>query len=261
MKLEYLVYSPLMEDVEENVKGWDKDTVNYVVENDVKVRNIISKTIGKSKKTYINNSDIDDIYSEVLLYFYKVDDYNIGKARVTKDDGSDYTITLEDYILKSIEFCLKRFTADKYKRESLIVSNEIRTTEDDILDILDTIADSRTDIDFDDVLVDLNKHCEQCESIRYKYGGDIYLILFVGLLALENKLDNVYFDIMNALGLSKKEIREISKRACKDETLLEFAMGISKSGASEAIDILEQYVFAADKIKSEIRRQGMQEVV
>ncbi len=38
-------------------------------------------------------------------------------------------------------------------------------------------------------------------------------------------------------------------------------MGISKSGASEAIDILEQYVFAADKIKSEIRRQGMQEVV
>ncbi len=261
MDLEYLVYTPLMEDEQEKLKGWDKITINYLVENEKMIKKSISKSLGKRRMSSINSSDIDDIYSEVLLYLYEVDDYNISKAVVETDDGKKYIIPLEGYVFKSIEFCIKRYITKKFDRESLIVNTEVRTPEDNILDILNTITDNKTDTDFEHVTVDLNQHCKECESIRYKYGVDIYQMWFIGLLVLDNKLEDDYFDIMNILGISRRDLREISKQAYEDDTLLEFAIGINKHGVKESINILEQYVYSADQVKKAIKKLSVLEVV
>lgn len=251
MDLRYLVYTPLME--EQSFKGWNKATIDYLIENEKMIKKSISKSLGKRKLLYINSSDIDDIYSEVFIYFYGVDDYNLSKADAITKDGREYILPIEGYVFKSIEFCIKRFITDKYNRECLIADNEIRDSEDNILDLLNNVADNKTDLDFENATIDLNQHCKEYEGLRYNYGIDIFQVWYIRLLIMDKKLDSSCFDtMMNILGISKRELKALSIDVYEDEEMIEFARGINKHGIEESIEILEQYIYSAEQIKKAI---------
>ncbi len=47
MGLEQLVYTPLMEDEQEKIKGWNKATVDYMIKNERQVRSYMGSLVGK----------------------------------------------------------------------------------------------------------------------------------------------------------------------------------------------------------------------
>ena len=85
---------------------------------------------------------------------------------------------------------------------------------------------------------------------------------YVGLLVIDNELEEeVYTDIMSILGINKTGLKDVSIKAYEDETIHEFAMGISKHGIEDSIDILEKYVYSAEQIKKAIESLALAEVV
>ncbi len=251
MNLELLLYSPLLEEQDTSVKGWSKATIEYLSKNKSKVISVIRNAAGKSGHQYFQNADIEDIYSEALMYFYVSDDYNLSKAIERSSRG---TIgTLEGYINSCVRFCVMRNLDKRRKVDKYIAADTIINQEGVPLSLLETIPDKQSEAEIDGVLIDLDQQCKMCEHLRYKYGLDIYQMWYIRLLTMVEGLDEDYGDIMNILGINKSEITSMKKKSYQDEMMLGFAEAISKTGIDESIIILENYVYSAHHLKKAIK--------
>lgn len=252
MDLEMLVYCPLMEDVSEDVTGWDKATIDYVSRNKSKVYNQIRGIAKTLRKKNLQATDIDDIYEEVLIYLYNCDDYNLSKAVERSSSGT--IVSLEGYLNVCIKFCVMRYCTSMFKEEKEIIHEVVNPDSDDKeLCLLDNIADVRSSEHIETILYDLESICKSCEPLRYKYGPDIYLILYIRLLTLNCKdSPELYKDILNILGISKKELNAIEKLSVEDELMTSFVKAIDITGVKRAIEIIRPYVYSAKRIEDTI---------
>lgn len=236
MKLEVLVYFPFLESEDEMKKGWDKRTIEYIVENRDKV---LSKIANIAKKHNINLSsvDIEDIYSNLSVYLYKTEDYNICKAI----GESEKIIPLEGYINKCIMHCIHRYISDKSKIEKGIIRDTIQNDDGDLslFDIIDTKDDS-----IDNISYNLEDLCNCYEYSRYLLGFDIYLLLYIRLLTINN--DEVYENICRVLGLDGS----IDMRSVCNYGIMGIVKAITLLGIERSISILEKYVYCANTIKN-----------
>lgn len=246
MGLQIITYCPLIEE-KQSVKGWSKQTVDYIIKNKNEVYKIIRGVSRRIANRPLQNSDIDDIYSEIVIYLYNSDDYNIEKA-ITRS-SCDSVVSLQGYINSCIKFCVLRYMSDAYKDERTKVRDG--WIKDDIeLSIFDMLNDKQSDLQFDEIIFDLEQHCLMYEYIRYKYGHDIFLIFYVRLLTLlDSSNKDVYKDILNILGVNKKELIEIERKAKRDDALVGIAKAIVSTTLDEAINILERFVYSAQSIK------------
>lgn len=250
MGIEMLVYCPPMEEGNENVTGWDKETIAYVAKNKSKVYSQIRGISKGLRKHNLQPTDVDDIYSEVLMYLYSCDDYNLSKA--IERSSSDKIVSLEGYLNTCIKYCVVRHCTLMYKDEKEIVHDVVNDDDGKELSILDNIADSSSKEHMDTMLYDLEALCRSCEAIRYKYGPDIYLVWFVRLLTLGCKNKDLYKDILSILGISKKELSNVERYANDDELLISFAKAVDISGVEESIKIIRPYVFSYRKIENAV---------
>lgn len=113
MGLEMLVYCPPMEEGVDDVTGWNKETIDYVTKHRTKVCNQIRGIAKNIRKHNLQPSDVEDIYEEVMLYLYKCDDYNIGKA--IERSSTNNIVTLEGYLNVCIKYCVVRHCTNMYK--------------------------------------------------------------------------------------------------------------------------------------------------
>lgn len=246
MSIEMLLYCPPMEEEKVDVTGWNKETIEYVSKHKSKIHAQI-RGIAKNTRKVIQTTDVEDIYSEVLMYLYNCDDYNISKA--IERSHNNTMVTLDGYINVCIKFCVARYCIKLNKEEKETVHASISDEDGKELNILDNIADSKSIDTMDMILYDLETVCRSCEAIRYKYGPDIYLVWFIRLLTLNKENKNLYKDILNILGISKKELLKVEKYAVEDELMTTFARAIDISGVEESINIIRPYVFSARKIE------------
>lgn len=250
--LETLVYSPLLEDCTPDLTGWSKETVDYLIDNQKKVyRSIRGIAKGMSKES-LQTADVEDIYSAVLMYCYQYDDYNISKAIERSSSGS--MVSLEGYVHTCIKYCVMRYVSNMYDKDKKIIREGIISSDGTELSIFDTIADTKADETFEDILYDLPSLCECCESVRYKYGPDIYLVWYIRLITMREGKDSVaYREILNILGISKRDVLLVDEKSIDDELMINFAKAISLTGIEESIDIIEQYVYASQKIQEAVK--------
>ena len=252
MGLETLVYSPLFEDCTPDLTGWSKETIDYIVANRDKVYKSIRGVAKGLNKTMLQTADIDDIYSEILMYCYQYDDYNVSKAIERSKTGA--IVSLEGYVHVCIKYCVMRHLTQIYSTEKQTVREGIASDDGKELSIFDTIVDCQSTDNYEEIMYDLECLCRQSESLRYKYGPDIYLIWYVGLLTInEGKGSNVCKELLEIIGISKKDIVNIHTKSMNDELMLSFATSIKLTGIDESIEIIEKYVFAADKIKEAVK--------
>ena len=249
MNLEMLVYCPPLEEDDKDVTGWEKETIAYVSDHKSKVYAQI-RGIAKSIRKHIQTTDVDDIYAEVLMYLYNCDDYNISKA--IERSSTNTIVSLEGYLNACIRCCVIRYCTNMYKEDKEIVHDVVREDSDKELSLLDNIADTKSLDSMDTVLYDLKTLCRTSEPLRYKYGPDIYLVLYIRLLTMEQKAGNLYKDILNILGISKKELTNIERNAAEDELMVTFAKAINLSGVENAIKIIRPYIFSANKIDTTV---------
>ena len=67
--LEKILYSPLAEEEVENVTGWCKETVDYVLAHRSKIERQIRGIARGYRKTALQQLDVEDIYDEVYEKF------------------------------------------------------------------------------------------------------------------------------------------------------------------------------------------------
>ena len=253
MELTSVIYSPLKED-ENQLAGWDKQTVDYIVKNRTALYKII-RTLGRAANRFLQTTDIDDIYMEVLEYAYKNDDYNITKA--VELSNSDQVVSLTGYIHTFTRYIVLKYISDKYAEESKIISNEITDSNNDTVDIFDIIPDTRDSANSEmlvmDKLSELDTICKSCESKRYEYGLDIFQLWFIRLITMKHNKQDKYEAITESLGINKGELGSFQKKTHMDNIMLSIAKAVTILGVDNSIEVIRKYTYGAHRLEKVIQ--------
>lgn len=249
--LESLLAGPLFEETSEDVTGWEKETVHYVLDNKEKIMRQISGIAKSKRKQPLQVYDVEDLYATILEYLYKSDDYNLNKAVDRSSTGA--LVSLEGYVNVCIKFCVIRYCNEMRipGDGKELVSDVIISGEDKELSIFDTMPDHTSDITLDHLMFDLRTLCDCCTPVRYKYGPDIFLILYVRLLTSFDTTGHAFKNALSVLGITKKDLSNIEKNS-GDEVVCGLTKAITLIEYKEAIEILEDYVYSSCLIKNMI---------
>ena len=247
MKLEVLVYCPFLE--EESTEGWDKETIEYIQNNRQKVMRAIYGIARSMGRRRLQTTDIEDIYSQLLLYMYKTEDYDVLKA--TSGCGDGRVLSLEGYINSCIKYCILRHIQEEGKEIRRRARNKVEDGRE--LELLDTVPDEEANELFDEILIDLKEYCDMCEHSRYKYGPDIFLVWYVRLLTL-GKREGLYEKVLEVLGIDRGELIKVEELSRKDGLMAGFAKAITTAGIDASINIIEDYVYSAARIREVIEQ-------
>lgn len=252
--LEQIIFTPLKDEESNIVTGWLKETVNYAINNRSKVEKQIRSVARGLRKYNLQNSDMEDIYSDILLYLYNCDDYNINKAIQWSSTGA--IVTLEGYLNVCIRFCVMRYCSQLNNYDREVVSESVCNDDDKEISLFDSVPDDKSEIALDYLMYDLETLCKSCEPVRYRFGPDtdIYLILYVRLLTSSEKHEDVYRTVLGILNISKKDISQI-ERYSEDSVMVAFAKAISITPIEKAISIIEKYVYSAVLVKKTVMSQ------
>lgn len=242
MGYSFIIHSPLIENHDE-LEGWKKDTVEYATQNKgkvyAKIRGIAKNIHGKRLQSW----EVDDIYSDVMMYMFKTDDYDTERAIV-----GDGIVSFESFISICIKYCVIRYCTNVWNERHNVVSNVV-TTEDGELDLLDTVPNRMNMYDEDAIMYDLAKLCESYEPYRYIRGIDIYQIWLIKILIMKYKKDSKYAQLLKILninnGMSNSDIGE-------DSIMANLAKAINLAGTEKSIEILKNYVFGQESIERAI---------
>ncbi len=251
-----LIYSPLLEE-DKTVDSWDKLTIDYIYKNKSEVYKIINGIVRRTRKRPLQEVDIDDIFSEIVIYLYKSDDYNINKAIDNSKNGT--IVSLEGYVNSCIGYCVMRYLSKMYnKNKNVINDSYINMGDSGNVSMFDYIPDNTYDEEVEDRWLDLEQQCKIHEHSRYKYGHDIFLIMYVRLLTLSKGLNGKYNEILNILGINRKELSNIEEEALRDSEgiVTDITKAITNIEIDDAILVLEKYVHSAKNIKNVICGQN-----
>lgn len=254
MELTTLAYAPLMEQEEVIPElNWEKSTIKYVIKNRTKVMNNIRSAVRSIYKSPLPTMDIEDIYDEVLDYLYKCDDYDKDKAiGFSIENGSQTIISLEGYVGTCIKYCVKRFISSMYEREKEIARDVTRDEEGRESRILDIIPDKTVEEHYNRIGYSVESALKVLEYKRYKYGADVYLILFIRLLTL-NKPEVNYRQILDILEISRKDLSELEKKMGYDEDILHAIKALALKELKEAIEAVKPYIYSEKIISNAIQ--------
>ena len=249
MSLERIIFAPLDDGIEDDISGWDKQTVNYVIKNKSKIERMIRGYARSYRKNKLSSMDIEDIYEDILMYLHSHSDYDIGKAIDRSSSGG--IVSLEGYVGICTKYCVMRYCHDLASHESGIVSEYSATNDEDKeLDIFNTIPDSSSEITLDNFIYNIEEICRSCEPLRYRFGVDIYLMFYIKLL-LGSEANDKYYRILDVLGIEKKDLSKVDKSA-EDALILSIAKAVSMVSTEYAIEVIEGYVFSSDMVKNAI---------
>ena len=237
------IYVPLMES-EEKELSWNKDTVEFALNNKKTVENYIkknSKSMGK-----ITANDIDAIYSDLLSYLYKNEDYNLVDAY--NKSSSNTVVSLSGYIYSCCKFCTKKYMTDKYKISKVSVSETVEYDGDE-LPIFDTIADTKSYEQFESIGLGLNEICKTYRCYRYRFGQDIFLMWFIRLLTINYGKADKFKNVSAMLGIDST----IGVNCESEQVMIDIAKAVSLVGVDDAIDIIKKYVYSADRVEAAVQ--------
>jgi hypothetical protein len=245
VNLSDLVYCGLKEE-EKQLAGWSKSTIDYVLTHKTRV-NATIRGIAKGLNKIMQKTDIEDVYMEIIDYLYTCDDYNVSKA-YERSSNAGVIVSLEGYVHSCIKYCVIRYVTNSFNTEKNLVRDTINDDEGKEMSLFDTIADKR-EAGYNDFGYDLNTICKAYESQRYVFGPDIFQIWFVRLQTILNNKGDRYKDVLTILGISKKDIAIIEKKTNYDDAMLSIARAVTLIGIEEAVEVIRNYTYSADKIQ------------
>lgn len=217
---------------------WEKQTLKYVAQNFDKVKRSIANK-------GLKHHQVDEIMSDLILYLEKAGDYDVYRANNVGNDG---TISLENYISISIKFCIQRYRSNLSEQIQIFETSVIRDGEE--RDIIDNIPDKDK---ISDVDLDLDSMLHLMQGARYKYGIDIYMLLYINLLVDGGKNKEKYDNILQSLGISTKDLKDTERKVLSESEALETIKSVCCcSDTKEAISKIEKYVYAHKIIKDAI---------
>lgn len=247
--LEELIYSPLME--EESTTGWTKDTLDYVFNHEGKIKRQIRNIARGFRKSSLQTADVEDMYSDIVLYLYKNDDYDIDKAMDRSRSNCGDIVSIEGYVSSCVKCCVMRACKQLGQHDRSIVPESVTSDDDHELSIFDSIADDKASINIDHLEYDIESLCKSFEPIRYRFGPDIYLVWYIRILTEKDRSGELFHGILEALGISKRELSRFSKYR-EDSPMLSMAKAINLFGPKRVLKELRKYVYSASTIENAV---------
>lgn len=244
-----LVYSPLVEE-ESSVVGWSKSTIDYVRQHKTKTCSTI-RGIARGLNKVLQKSDVEDIYMDIISYLYHCDDYNISKAYERSSNGA--IVSLEGYVHSCIKFSVKRFVTENYKTEHCLVREYVKDDDGKEMSLFDTIPSTDAYEDFAALTYSLEDICKTYESQRYAFGPDIFQVWFVRLITMLYHKDDKFKDILSVIGVTKKEMMQVEKMSLNEGAMMSIAKAVTIVDLEQAIEIIKQYVYSADRIEAVVK--------
>lgn len=233
-----LKYSKLVEDG--SVNCWEKATVNWVINNEKRVRELIVL----HGREHLRPCDIEDVYMYTIEYFIGAADYDINKA-ITR--GHDDSVTsIESYISVCVKYCVERYKSENGKDYKNRMNDPDGTDEEDRavnkIAKYDVIEEKKT----------LEQVCIENTSKRYLYGADMYQVMYIKLLCKEKDVPkNRESALLKTLGIDKDTIEAFDVDTV-DSPIVEMAKAMVAISTDEALSILQKYVYGYDKIKAAV---------
>ncbi len=251
VELSKIVYSPLLEEPESK-KGWNKQTIEYAMSHRTRLKRSIMGH-AKSMNKILQPADIEDCFTEILMYLYSASDYDfsIATERGSESIGNG-VISLEAYVHSCVKFVTLRFVTEKIENDVNETSNTIHGDDGEEMSIFETIPDRRN-TGYEDLSYELDKICKYYESYRYKYEVDIFELWFVRLLTSKYGKKEMYNDILTVLGVERYIMLNLQKQAKFSQAMLDIAKAISICGVDEATSIIRNYTYSADKIEKVVQ--------
>ena len=248
------IFQPFKADADENTLGWNKQTIYFYSEH----ANVIKRMIHHSAKMFnrpkLQSYDADDIYQEVGKLLYESEDYNIEKAY----DGNA-CITIEQYIGNYVKSCVQKFCTAKKSREKKEMQEMVYEDMDGKrVGQFDFMEDNQQCQDFYRLDYDLRKLCESYECHRYKFGCDIFQLIYVRFILVQNGMYNdrgLYDSIMTVLGVDKKTLQLVERRQYKNDILVQILRAANEIGFKNQVSVLEDFVYGAEDIKQAVQTQ------
>ena len=226
---------------------WYKDTIQYSINFKSKVLRTI-RSCAKSKMP-LSAADIEDIYSELLEYLHKSGDYSIERAM--ESSNSSTIPSLENYVNTCARNCVKRYISKKGRYDKMAVKSVTIDADGKEKDLIEYIPDTEATEKYDTVCSDIKSTLNAMKHKRYKYTHDIFMLLYVRLITMGTH-DYIYRDILEVLGISKKELMELEKKMVRDSDIKDLMKAIVKCGESEAAMHLEKMVYNSKTLKQTI---------
>lgn len=237
-----LTYSNMVEVPDYDSNDWEKRTVQYIIKNYNKVR----KTVRMMGKGLLSEYQIDDIMSDVAIYFKEAGDYDIERAY---NEVADTYLSLEGYISVGIKHCIQRYNSENYRREKNLVCTTIMC-EDGEKDIFDTIQDVGSLNEINNIGYNLCDILKSIRCMRYKYGVDIYMLIYIRMITRNNV--DMYFSILEALGVNKRDLAETEKKLSSEPDMQYLIKAISLSEGKDTLVEIEKYVYGCNQLKKAI---------
>lgn len=207
---------------------WEKSTIEYAIG----ARSGILRMIKAYGRGRITPSEAEDVFSNLLEYLYKSEDYSLERASVNEGNIMD----VGAYVKNCLYLCIKRYMTNKY-------NNRV-----DLRDDLTGEEDASKERDFTEVdYSDLDRHLRALRCKRYKY-GDMYLVLYITCLCDGENRDKID-RALKALGI------KVEPSAVKDEEFMQAISSVSfalEKNRERTINLLEGHIYGADSIKDAI---------
>lgn len=248
-----LVFQPLKVDEEQAKCGWDKATIQYYSQHASKIKKMIFNNAKAFSRPALQIQDIDDIYQELGNHLYETDDYDITKAY---DDISDGITPIEIYISQCVRTCVQKYCTKKQK----IMKNEqqekvFEDSDGKQSSQFDFVEDAQVRQEFSRIDYDLKRLCESYECYRYKFGCDMFQLIYVKLLLIsKGRLhdDAIYDSIMTVLGVNKKQLQAVQKKQQSNDVFVQILKAANEIGFRTAVNVLEDFVYGAKDIKQAV---------
>lgn len=251
MGLSEAIYTPIIFNSSEldGQAGWNKETVDFVKSHKSKVYSSI-KGIANGLSRSLTVSDIENIYSEVVIYLYNAADYDVSKA-CKNFSTSGTIISLRGYIHSCIKYVTMRYCAKKYSIEKNTISESIKDSDGKDISMFDSISDSKSD-SYSEFGYELSEICKSFENSRYIYGVDIYQLWFIRLKTISCGKQDKYKDVLDMLSINKRDIAAIEYKSSSEGPMLSIAKAVSLIDIDEALSIVREYTYCANRLEEVI---------
>lgn len=219
---------------------FDKKTIEYTREHIKEIKDVIRNCLRNKNMKGMNESDVEDIFMEIIEYQTEHDDYCANKAYNREENNM---VPIGGYVARIAQLCTLRYITKYCNHNKRMVS------KDNIKELHDEIPDDSALIQFQRVEDnDAKSFLKDMETIRYKYDSDIDIYQFIYIKIICKDWDASKIDsFISFFNITRIELNEISRRIEHDEAVndLKRAMALN---IVETISLLKGYIYGVQFI-------------
>lgn len=225
-----------------STEGWDKLTVQYATSHRSTLVRIVKKMFAKAPRT-VSSDSVDEVIQQSLQKMYLRADYSEKVAREKADPGKP-PISLENYVGSIVKHTAQSYLASAFEEQGQKICTEVETPDGDIVSVMDILPDKAAEEAYSIRINTLKEQLKLLEPHRYRYGLDLYLLLYIASYGLTGTQNEELYRLLNLPSIKRTKLKEAVRNNDR------FKMVVSEVAHSEGVapKLIGKYIHARDSV-------------